>query len=67
MSDPLDAYGDTLRRALHAEVQYAWPARDGLDRIHARTTSGWLGHSRGHDLVAVLTLLLILLFPLGGS
>lgn len=34
--DPLDAYGDALRRALHAEVEYLWPARDGLDGIRSR-------------------------------
>jgi hypothetical protein len=36
MTDPLDAYGDALRRALHAEADAVVPAPDGLDLIRAR-------------------------------
>ena len=36
MTDPLDAYGDALRRALHAEADAVVPAPDGLDRIRTR-------------------------------
>lgn len=75
-NDPLDAYGDALRQALHTEADAVVPAPDGLDRIRARTTfvcdpcadsRAQLGHSRGHDLIAVAALALLLLFTLGGS
>lgn len=71
MTDPLDAYGDALRRALHTEMD-VYPtfvcAPDALDRIRARTSrAGWLGQTRAHDLIAVAALLIILLFALGGS
>jgi hypothetical protein len=36
MTDPLDAYGDALRRALHAEADPVVPAPDGLERIRTR-------------------------------
>lgn len=37
--DLLDAYGDALSQALHAEAACVVPAPDGLDRIRARTTA----------------------------
>ena len=36
MTDPLDAYGDALRRALHAEADAVMPSGDGLERIRTR-------------------------------
>jgi hypothetical protein len=68
MADPLDAHGDALRRALHAEADAVVPAPDALDRVRARRArAGLLGHNPAVDLVAVLALALILLFTLGGS
>lgn len=36
LPDPLDACGDALRRALHAEADPLVPAFNGLERIHHR-------------------------------
>jgi hypothetical protein len=42
MTDPLDEYGELLRRALHAEADSVMPAPDGLERIRERIG----GHGR---------------------
>lgn len=68
MTDPLDAYGDALRRAMHAEADCVVPSPYGVDHIRDRTSRTRLsGYSRGHDLIAYAALMLILLFTLGGS
>lgn len=66
MADPLDHHGDALRQALHAEAATYICDPYALDRIRART-SRLSGYSRGHDVLAVAALLLILLITLGGS
>ena len=68
MTDPLDAYGDALRRALHAGGDAVVPATDALDRIRARVhRRRWYRH--GSLIVAALLLLnaVLLLLTLGGS
>lgn len=67
-ADPLDAYGDALRRALHTDADAVVPAPDGLDRIRVRVhRRRWYRH--GALTVASLLVLdaLLLLLALGGS
>lgn len=60
MTDPLDAYGDALRRALHAEADAVVPAADGLERIRARIDErqrrfgwAWFTENWGRPAVAL--------------
>jgi hypothetical protein len=61
-TDPLDAYGDALRRALHAEADAVAPSPDGLDRIRARAAQ-----PRRFRVCALLILAAVLLLALGGA
>lgn len=63
--DPLDAYGDALRRALHAEADVWVPAPDGLERIGHRINALAAVADRAVDrlmrLAAEIRLLVLLL------
>jgi hypothetical protein len=61
-----DKLRDALRRALHAYADAVTPSVHAIDHIRDRTAR-LSGYSRGHDLIAAVALLLILLFTLGGS
>lgn len=60
MTDPLDAYGDALRRALHAEADAVVPAPDGLERIRTRINErnrrfgwAWFTETWGRPAIAL--------------
>jgi glyoxylase-like metal-dependent hydrolase (beta-lactamase superfamily II) len=62
MTDPLDAYGDALRRALHDDADAVNPAH-GLDEIRARTGAPT---ARYRWVLAIAVLILLLLAAGGG-
>jgi hypothetical protein len=60
MTDPLDAYGDALRRALHAEADSVVPSADGLERIRTRINErqrrfgwAWFTENWGRPAIAL--------------
>lgn len=68
MTDPLDPYGDALRRALALHAQSAaWVcAPDALDRIRAGTRAE-AAASRRTPVLALLLIAALLLLTLRGS